>query len=229
MALQFNQEYDSSTIINNKKIKFRPWTTRDEKKYLIAIDGNDELSNEDMFDILILPCIEDKNLSLTEDEKKMLMIEIRKKSLGDTFQLRFICQKCKKVNEMDVPFDSIVKFKEDEFSTSTYKNISLVFDYIKTNNLKDRMINESNKIEKTFIEFIIHIKEVEIDGKKETLFSFEELKEFIESLPSDYFDYFFKEFHKMKSKLEFIFEPYCIMCNHKNNIELEQLPNFLWM
>ena len=84
--------------LGQKVIKFRSWKTKDEKAYLILTESKDEITDEDLYETLILPCLEDKNLYLTNAELQKVIIEIRKKSLGESFEVKFICQneKCKK-------------------------------------------------------------------------------------------------------------------------------------
>jgi len=229
MALKYDVQYKHTAIIGGKEIKFRPWNTKDEKDYLIATESKDVVTDEELFELLVRPCLENPNISLTPNEKKLLMIEIRKKSIGPEFPVRYKCIKCKQVNEIQVPFDKVVKYTESNFRSIKKENLVFNFTENMSESLKARRDNEENKIEKAFIDFLIHIKSIEIDGRLEDMFTFDELREFVESLPSYIFDDVFAQFQEMKGSLTFELTTYCAMCNTENKIDFnEGLPGFLW-
>jgi len=220
MALNtYSEEYNFTANLGNKKFKFRPWTTKNEKEYLIAIESEETITEKLLFDILIRPCLEDKNVVLTNDEQKMLIIEIRKKSLGSTFPMKYACSHCNNVNDIDISFDKIVKFKESRYEDISIENMTFIFGDIQSENLKSRLdSSDSTSIEKSFIELILHIHAIEIDDRMEDTFSYEELFTFIESLPSYIFDELFSKFTNMKSSIEFSYISNCAICSKENNI-----------
>jgi len=228
MALKYEPNYNHSAIIGDKTIYFKPWTTKNEKDYLLAIDSKDNIDNTLLFNMLIKPCLKDKNLSLTLNEQKMLMIEIRKKSIGETFSLNFTCKKCKNVNQIDIELDKIIKYKPDNFKSVTIDNMVFEFKNSPSENLKARLDNCENSIEYSFIELLIHISSIEINGEIEDTFTFNELTEFIEDLPSSVFDKLFKEFKDMNGSLEFELKSHCMICNEENDLNISSIPNFLW-
>jgi hypothetical protein len=228
MALKYNVEYKNVAEIGEKRINFKPWTTKNEKDYLIAVEAEDNINDNLLYEILVKPCLEDPDISLTKNEQKMLMIEIRKKSLGGSFPMRYSCKKCKNVNDIDVEFDKIIRFKPDTWQDVQVDDIKFIFGDIATPNLKKRLDTAETKVDKAFIEFLIHIKEIEIDGTLENSFTFDELKAFVEELPTHIFDEAYKKFQAMKSSLTFELKTYCMICNEENDIDFEYLPNFLW-
>ena len=228
MALKYNVDYRNIAKIGNKEIKFKPWTTKNEKEYLIAVESEEKVTDDMLFDILAKPCLEDPSIILSSNEQKMLMIEMRKKSLGNSFPMTFTCRKCNNVNDIDVEFDNIVSFEPESWTEVEVEDLKFVFGDIPSENLKNKLKETENKVEKSFIDFLIHIKEIHIDGKVEDVFTFEELKDFIDDIPSYIFDEAFKEFNKMKGHLEFKLATTCMACGASNNIDFEYLPNFLW-
>jgi len=228
MALVYNVEYKNSTKIGNHTIKFRAWSTKDEKDYLIAKDSLDEINDSMLYDMLVLPCLENKELSLSPIEKKKLIIEIRKVSLGSTFPMKYACKKCKNINDLDVELDDIITYKEPKYSE--IKAHGMVFHLTSevSSNLYKRLEETDNLIDKAFLEFLIHIESIEIDGKLEDDFSFDELYQFMNDLPSSIFDDIFPKFREMKGTLEFSLTTFCMVCNEKNLVDFDHLPNFLW-
>lgn len=229
MALKYNIEYNNIANIGGKEYKFKPWTTKNEKDYLIAVESETDIDDKMLFDILIKPCLEDSEVMLTTNEQKMLIIEIRKKSLGSTFPMRYACSKCSQVNDIDVNFDDIINYTKDEFKDIEKENMVFSFGNIVSENLKSRLEDTDNNIDYAFIEFLLHIHSITIDGEVEDTFTFDELLDFIENLPTNIFDDVYKEFQSMKSKLDFNLKSFCAVCNEENEIDIDHIPNFLWM
>ena len=228
MALKYNVEYNNTAKIGNREFKFRPWTTKNEKDYLIAVEAEEEITDDMLFNILIAPCLEDPDVSLTTNEQKMLMIEIRKKSLGSTFPMRYICRQCKQVNDLDVELDKIIKFKPDNFHDVEVENMVFSFGPIPTQRLRDKLKEQGTNVDYAFTNFLLHIQSIEVNGNIEDSFTYDELTEFVENLPTYIFDEVYKEFQSMKSSLDFELKTYCMICNTENDVEFDHIPNFLW-
>ena len=157
------------------------------------------------------------------------MIEIRKKSLGTTFAMKFTCHSCKQLNDINIAFDNIVNYKESIWEHVKIENLVFTFGEIVSESLKGRIVSAPNRIEKNFIEFLAHIISIEMNGKVENDFSFDELKDFIESLPTSIFDEIYEKYNSMKSSLSLTYSCNCMFCEEENIIDLESIPNFLWM
>jgi len=228
MALKYIRAYDNSCTIGNKTFKFKPWNTKNEKDYLIAVESEENITDDLLFEILIRPCLEDPEVVLTSNEQKMLMIEIRKKSLGSTFPMRYICSNCKQVNDLDVELDKIISFSPDKFHDVEIENLKFTFGDIRSKNLKKRLEGLNTNVDHAFTEFLLHIQSIEVDGNIEDTFTFDELKEFVEELPTYIFDDVYKQFQEMKSSLNFELKTFCMVCNTENDIDFEYIPNFLW-
>jgi hypothetical protein len=228
MALRYARAYDNSCTIGDKKFKFKPWNTKNEKDYLIAVESEEDITDNLLFEILIRPCLEEPDVVLTSNEQKMLMIEIRKKSLGITFPMRYVCKKCKQVNDLDIELDKIIKFTPDKFEDVEIDNLKFKFGNIRSENLKKRLDGLKTNVDYAFTELLLHIQCIEIDGTVEDTFTFDELQEFVEELPTYIFDEVYKKFQSMKSSLNFNLKTFCMVCNTENDIDLEYIPNFLW-
>ena len=230
----YKENYNYSVEINNKKIYFRPWNTLDEKNYLLNISSRDDenVPIDDLWNILIIPCIKDKNIELTEIEKKYLMIKMREISIGDDIEIRYICNhdNCKTVNEINININDVLEYKNNNFQTIKYDEIEITFNEPKTQNLKNRLKEyEINTFNYNFINFLIHIESYKYNDILYEHFSFEELKQFFESVPSKIYNKLYKEFTNMLGKISFNIETKCITCGNTNIIETENIPNFLWV
>jgi len=230
----YKENYNYSVEINNKKIYFRPWNTLDEKNYLLNISSRDDenVPIDDLWNILIIPCIKDKNIELNEIEKKYLMIKMREISIGDDIEIRYICNhdNCKTVNEINININDVLEYKNNNFQTIKYDEIEITFNEPKTQNLKNRLKEyEINTFNYNFINFLIHIESYKYNDILYEHFSFEELKQFFESVPSKIYNKLYKEFTNMLGKISFNIETKCITCGNTNIIETENIPNFLWV
>lgn len=228
MALKYNVEYKNTARVGSRTFKFKPWTTKNEKDYLIAVESEEEITDDMLFDILIRPCLEDGDIALSINEQKMLIIEIRKKSLGETFPMRYSCRKCKQVNDIDIEFEKIIKFKPDNFKNITVDDLTFVFGNIVSQNLKDKLKDQHTNVDYAFTDFLLHIHSIEVNRTMEDTFTFDELQDFVENLPTYIFDEVYEAFQKMKSSLEFELKTYCMVCNTENDVEFDHIPNFLW-
>lgn len=228
MGLSYKVEYKNTVVLGDNKIKFRPWTTKEEKDYLIAVESEENITNDMLFNILIRPCLEDGDVMLSSNQQKLLLIEIRKKSLGNTFPMKFHCKECKNINDVDVNFDSIVDYKESNFTDVIVDEFTFVFGEVKSENLKARLEGIESVVEYNFVNLCIHIIGIEIDGEYNDVFSFDELYDYMESLPSHIHKTVSEEFRKMIGSLKFKYKGHCVICNEENILDLEQIPNFLW-
>jgi len=142
--------------------------------------------------------------------------------------MRFSCSQCGQVNDIDVSFDNIIKFTPDEFKEVEVEGIIFKFGPIQSENLKKKLEETDSNVENSFVEFLIHIESITTGGELHDAFTYDELKQYIEDIPTTIFDKVYEEFNKMKSSLEFEYSVDCIICGTKNDIDFENIPNFLW-
>lgn len=230
MALVYEKNHNFIAKIGDKKIKYRPWTTLEEKEYLLASSDEADLNDQEIYDLLIKPCLEDKDIILSNNEQRILMIEIRKQSIGTTLPANFSCQnpECLAINTLEIDLDEMTHFKPEKWEEVEIEDIKFIFGSIQSQALKDRLNNTENEVDKVFMEFLVHIKALVIKGKLENTFKFEELERYVYSLPVYIFDEAYKEFKKQRSSLKFNYETSCFKCGQKAEIDFEYLPNFLW-
>jgi hypothetical protein len=102
------------------------------------------------------------------------------------------------------------------------------FGNIVSQRLKDKLKEQDTNVDYAFTNFLLHIRSIEVNGELEDTFTFDELKEFVEELPTYIFDEVYEKFQKMKSSLDFSLKTYCMVCNEENDVEFDHIPNFLW-
>lgn len=134
-----------------QEIKFKPITTKQLKKLLIHENEEDPFILENSLNELISECVEwPESFSLKDlyqEDRFFLLLEIRKKSKGETFQFNLTCPKCKSQSVITIDLNKFsIKEKDDiPFEYIDYNEyISVLFDHIKVENLN----NSFNKISK---------------------------------------------------------------------------------
>lgn len=208
--------------INNKVIKYKPWKTKDEKEFLIFQQSTEDESFDKLYDIMVAPCIETTE-ELTYGEKQMLLIEIRKKSYGEAVEFSFTCGKCKTYNDVQMNISDVVTYKRGEFEPLTFEGIVITLKSPTTSKISDD--NLSN-VDKDFNTFVNHVDTVTKDGEVYKDFTFAEISEFFEQMPSKMFDYFFREYTKKVEGITYYAEGECINCKTKQNLNISKIPNF---
>lgn len=212
-----------------KIVKYRGWKTRDEKAYLILTESKEEIDDKDLFDTLVIPCIENKKMFFSIAEKQKLIIEIRKKSLGESFDIKYICKNdaCKTVNDVQVNFDEIVEFKDDTVSNIKIDNIEFFFGDIKNPTLLEKMNDNKTNVEKVFNEMVMRIEKLIIDSTVEDTFTFEEISNYIDDLDTHIFDKLVEYYTSNLSSIEMKGTLTCHRCGHQNEFIFDEIPNFL--
>jgi hypothetical protein len=230
--LPIENSYSYSTVIGNgTKVKFRPWKTKDEKAFLTFVESTDNVTDDDFFNYLLKPCMENPNIYMTSADIQKLLIEIRKVSMGETFEMKFICKSetCGKVNEIEVEFDDIVDYRLDtvkEFSLPEAE-IKVTFGQIKNVDFFKEKSKGKPAIEVSFIEMILRIEKIEYKGEVYDSFKYDEVYQFIDNLDVKIFDKLIAYYSENKSniKIEGTFK--CAFCNSDNAFYFDEIPNFL--
>jgi hypothetical protein len=230
MALVYEASYDYEAVIGDKKIKFKQWTAKDERKYLMAMENEKtEVTDKLIFELLIKPCVEDKEIVLSVSEQKYLLIEIRKVSISDSFIDSIKCEECDEVTEVSIKIDDIISYEKAKYEKVKVDTFEFDLGAIRTNKEKDRLNLDKGIINYVFTDFLLHIHSIDIDGDLNDKFSFKELEKFMDSLPSKVFDEVFEKYQELTDSLELKYEFVCPSCNTKEIKDYTNIPGFLWI
>jgi hypothetical protein len=232
--------YDLKLISNDKKIRFRPFTVKEEKLFLMAIETNDSDSSVNTIKQVLNNCmVDDINIeSLPIFDLEYLFINLRAKSIGEEVKLRYRCnnqvQKEEKTdscgNLVEIEFNLLeIQPTRNENHTNKIEienNLGIVFKYPSFESIQ-KYGKESDEIEiilKLIIDCIDYIYDADqIYYAKDS--TEEELKEFIESLQTKQLEkikIFFDTMPKLHKKLDFK----CNKCGYEEKIEVEGIQNF---
>lgn len=232
--------YDLKLLSTGKKIRFRPFTVKEEKLFLMAAEAGDLKSITDTVKQVINNCVLDEldidELPLFDIEQ--IFLQLRSKSIGELVNLKYRCnnlikgeseeeKKCNTVVEIDVNINDIIpEFeKTDKNKIEITENLGVVMKYpnfklFESLNSED----ETESILNTIIGCIDYIYD------KETLYyakdsTKEELSEFVESLQTKDLQKF-KEFFDTTPKLRKNINFKCTKCSYEEDVLVEGIESF---
>lgn len=233
--------YSIKLLSSGKAIRYRPFTVKEEKLFLMANESEDLDSVVDTIKQVINNCIVDKIDvdSLPMFDIEYLFLNIRAKSIGEVVNLKYKCNndiadeseegthKCNNVVEIDVNILDIKPEKKENHNTKIEitENLGLVMKYPTLESIKKFDVqNTSDSVIDLTISCIDYIYD------KDNLYyakdaSKEELVDFLESMQNkdlEKIKEFFDTMPVMKKKVQFK----CNKCGYEEEIELEGINNF---
>lgn len=228
--------YDLKLLSLDKKIRFRPFTVKEEKLFLMASESQDAEAVLNTIKQVVNNCIlSDLNVdSLPVFDLEYLFLNLRARSISEVVTLKYRCnndieedKKCNNVVQFDLNLLEIKPSKEKEHSNKIeitdklgivmkYPNFEMIEKY------KDA--KDASVIVNMIIDCIDYIYDEEnMYYSKDT--SREELEEFVDSLQTKELEklkLFFETMPKVKKKLQFK----CNKCNHEEDIDVEGIQSF---
>ncbi len=232
--------YTVNLISTGKSIRFRPFTVKEEKLFLMAVESNDSESSMNTIKQVLNNCVIDElNLeSLPIFDLEFLFIHLRAKSIGEEIKLRYRCNNqiqkedkitsCDNLVEMNLNLLEIQPTKDENHTNKIEldKNLGVVFKYPSFDTLQkyEGGNSEIEIILNMIIDCIDYIYDTDqIYYAKDS--SKEELRDFIESLQTKQLEkikMFFDTMPKLQKKLNFK----CNKCEYREEINLEGIQNF---
>lgn len=218
-------EYEVLLPISNKKVKYRPFVTREEKILLLALeDGSSEAIIRATDQIIKLCTFDICSIdNLNKVDAEFLFIQLRNKSIGECVDVNGICKECKGKTQLTLNFEQ-VKVNNKEFK-NTYQLGDALWVTMKLPSLRESLniSSESEDLDAIAVslETIIY-KEASYNAAE---YSLEDRKNFVGNLTQIQLaklNEFFKSFPKLVYDIEYD----CIHCKAKNQVHIEGLENF---
>lgn len=228
--------YELTLPTEKKKVKFRPFTVREQKILLLALENDDTSFTSDNIKEVVKGClltnINVDNIPVIDLE--FLFLNLRARSVGEIVELKYRCQNIieeEKVcdNLMNIELDLLsVKIEEPEVKDTIdlTPTIGVKLRYPNYSTI-DKIKSSEDIVDLTF-DFVISCLEFIYD--KENIYRAEdykkeELYEFLESLTIDQFKKI-EEFFGTIPKLRKTLEVTCKKCSYEHKIVIEGLENF---
>lgn len=233
--------YNVKLLSTGKSLRFRPFTVKEEKLFLMANEGEDLTTVVDTIKQILNNCILDEfNIdSLPLFDIEHLFLNIRARSIGEVVNLKYKCnnnvldeetkeeKKCNNVVQIDLNVLDIQPKKQEGHTNKIEitEKLGIVMKYPNFETLKQfKDVEEADSIIKMTVNCIEYVYDADkIYYAKDT--TEEELVEFVESMQSkdlEKIKTFFDTMPKVKKDVDFK----CDKCGHEEKIEVEGIQNF---
>lgn len=212
------------------EIEYRPYTVKEEKILMIALESKDQKmvlrSLKDVISVCVTQEINVDDFTLFDFET--IFLALRSKSVGEVVDLQLKCEdeECNGVSPVQVNLEEIKLTDMPESNTIFIdKKVGIIFKYPSVSIVEK--YDQENAMENAFDMIVSCIQEIfdeenVYDAKEETKQS---LVDFVESLNTQQFakvSEFFKSVPTLAHDVEFK----CIKCGKENNLELKGLQSF---
>jgi hypothetical protein len=233
--------YELTVPSNGKKIKFRPFTVKEEKLLLMAYQSDDAKYSVDTIIQVLNNCIigEVDVTSFPTFDIEYLFLHLRARSVGEVVNLKYRCNntietkedgaevKCNGQVEIDLNVLEVEMQRSPEHTNKIEisDKLGIVMKYPKMNLVKNESIDDEFQV---ILDLIVDCIDYIYD--EENLYyakdsNKEELTEFLDSLQSkdlEKIKNFFDTMPKLRKTVDFK----CKKCGYQEDMQLEGLQSF---
>lgn len=232
--------FDCELPGSEEKIEFKPLTTKEIKKLLTYEDDSDYSKVEDILDQIINSAVTNEDFDITNiylQDRFFLLLEIRKKTKGETYEFQYDCPKCNSQNYIiqdlnQLKVTKLKDLKELDTEIQINDNISINLWFITRGEEKEALQKvDPNSLQKD-TEYNLNILTQAIkavnspDGKEENL-AFEDKQFIMDNLTTGDLTKISNWFENNNFGVDFKVEKKCKQCNHKE-VTIIPLQNFFF-
>ena len=213
---------------NSKISTFKEWMGK-ERRLLQHLIEDDLFNSENISKVLVNDCEETPKKYYSEDEINFIMMNLYNGSINSNFDVQYTCSGCEAKNVKNVDVGEVLNNKQlislDFFESDNFKVIFCTPDYDTYSSIFDLLEKKSDKY---FLNFLIHIDRIFIDGNEVVIADkLKDTENVFEALPMGLFDKLLQYYDEHS----FIFEPNiidkCPKCGTENTVYCSYLPNLL--
>lgn len=226
-------KHECTLPVSGIKVEYRPFVVKEQKVLLQAIEmgGNKKQISSAVEDV-ITSCtfgkINIKELPLSDVE--FLVLILRSKSVGENIELTYTCNECKVKTEFELSLSdvNVDNINPVDDKIILHEDIGLVMKPLSYGDIDVIMSESEDNIERGYSVIKASIKSVFDKDQvySNTDFTQEELTQFLETLPKEYFEKV-EEYVSKQPQLTSEKKIKCINCGHETNIKLNGLNDFL--
>ena len=225
--------YEMAIPSTGKKVRYRPFLVKEEKNLMMASESGDSKSVFLTLADTITACVEDKvsPRDLTSFDIEYMFLQMRAKSVGESSKVGLKCSECGTTNEVTVQLNEIaVSVPKVDKNIQLTADISIDVDYptfydiveADLANAEKASTDQAFQLIRSCIRYV-NTNEERID-LRET--SDAEVQEFLDSMNTEQFEKI-KSFVDTMPRLSHDISFECSNCQHKNELTLEGVQNFL--
>ena len=229
-------EYELKLPSTGKKIKFRPFQTREQKILMLAREENNKKSFLNAMKNIASGCVLSKDVdinSLTDVDLQYLFLNIRAKSVGEIIEARVICDGDSCSEKISVEFD-LSKImveqpkKKPDNTILLGGNIGITLKPL-TMKLAEELGENATIDEAVSVDALKYLIENVYDSDNVYPFSDtsdEEIDAFLETLSMGHLEKI-DDYYKTKPKLVYNIAVKCPKCSKVTHLDFERMSDFL--
>lgn len=216
-----------------KKIKYRPFITKEQKILLIALESQDQEKILTAITDIIQSCVLDEvNIAnLTTFDVEYLFTQIRAKSVGEKSKIGLACQQCDHVNDVTIDLEKIkvsgLSSKSQTVKLNDQYSLKLKYPSYRFMLNNKKLMNPESYTE-TMLELVIG--SLDCLMTEDSLIQFadetrQNIEAFVDNLTTAQFAKvaeFINDMPKLEHKVEFT----CTKCSHVNTSTLSGINDF---
>lgn len=225
-------KYELRLPSNNRRVQYRPYLVKEEKILMIARESNDQRQITQAIKDTIASCTFEKvdpdKLSVFDLE--YIFLKLRSKSVGEVSKLTLKCEKCEKLNPIEINLEEVSVNTKDlpEPKIQLTDKIGVVMNWPNVNLISELANQDRSDAGSVVMAVILGCIDSIYDEKsthRASDHTKEELQSFVESLNQTQFNKI-RKFIEATPKLEHKIEFKCNACGADNCITLTGLQNF---
>jgi len=228
--------YELTLPIKNEKVKYRPFTVKEQKILMIALESEDAaFINENIKEVIKFCCkseVDVDALSMTDIE--YFFLQLRARSIGEIITPRYLCKNvvddisCN--NQMECPIN-VLDVEVDYNGYTDIINLDSTlglkmkhpnFDIIKSFSEDMDVMDTTSEVIANCVDYVFDFEKIYYKDE----FTYKELIEWIDNLNNEQFKKIEEHFSRLP-KLKKEFNIVCTKCGYEHKIVLEGLENFL--
>ncbi len=197
--------------LGHKKVNARKWKAKDRKLFKDAIQKEKDI-DESLTKYLVMNCLEDNNVDLSDEEIQYIILQIRKHSISDSFKFEWTCD-CGYKNSEIIKIDDIQKTHFKEYTSSGC---------VEFQDVKNAKMYNSDKNRDEISELAYRTKSINSDMSM----SFSEVKDYFEDMDIDELDKILDDLYSMMFTVSSKKKLTCKECSKKQEFEFDEIPSF---
>ena len=219
----------SAELPSGRTIKFRPWIVREEQEYMYATEGLEDINEYTKhIDELLEKCIEDDTelKQLSEVDYLAFVVELRKKSKGETHEVVFTCPHCQTIND-DVYIDLNTDIVQTAMEKKPIEIGDREFTFKDTSRADVEKLNKIESAEKKRLHYMVYsLASVATPEQTYGKFSVKETLEFFGTMDPQDFKKLSKEFAKILPEFAVRKVIPCEKCKKETIVFVDKVTDF---
>lgn len=200
--------------LKDKTITTRKWKGKDKRAF-VKLMQEPSPNEREIMQTLVYNCIEEE-VTLSPDEFKFVISQIRANSLGEEIKYNFYCTECDQTHERSYNISDIIRGVYKEGNVITSGDIVITLGEVRNKEYYLEKVKDGN-----IYDFFLRI--ADINGND--TFDLEYLIDYFDELDIDILDDILSQYDELKFKIDDLNTFECD-CGHSEVYRFDELPEF---